>query len=227
MGETTKKESMAERYQREYYELHEYFTKLNSAYSRLYPIRTDIIQNPENYTSDIEDIRRIIKLAMPAAKALSKRKSYHNLDGATLAKETVATCRHFESLIGAFYHPYEIYKLAKERTDMEHAELIEKYGAESKDNIDFLYTSMESLEELKAESRKLCRLAKANDPNWKTLCISFLGEMDYIIKRCKFIYRKYSDSEVINRITNHKLIYECRLMSAKIRRWVDPATDYM
>lgn len=207
----------------------EYRDKLKAEYDKFIDNKQQIREYPMMYKDDIEELRVLIRNALVWARKLINRKGEQGgFNNKEIALEVKRTCLSLSTLISRFYHPYELAERRKERNINRRATLKSTLGPDAESDLEFLYETCESIPSLKEKYDELSKRAQRNtDDTWLIDIQTFRGELAFIIKRSKLIYKKYHMNEEVTKIVHRKIVYTCRQLDIQLARYIDPITDIM
>ena len=215
-------------YEEENRKITEYLKSVKKEFSEFLNIKEEVKASPDKYTEKVADLRVLIKDALLLARRLGARKGdqggFNNKD---IAADVKKVCYGLNTLIAHYYHPWELAERGRVRKENKRNAVVENMDPISKANIEYLYEVIDGMSSMKHECTELCERGKNNlDDNWLLDAQAFRGELEYIIKRCKLIYKAHKGNEEVAKMVHRQIVYECRVMDARIRRWTDPFTDF-
>ena len=188
-----------------------------------------IKESPFKYQNEIEELRKYVKEALIFATKIKSRKGdqggYNNKE---IAADIKSKCHNISIVISHYYHPWELNEKAKERKANKREDVINELGEEAREDLNFLWKSIDDLSEMRDKCKLLCERAdsKLSDDSWLFEAQTLRGEIEFMIKRCRLIYKKYRDNPEVSKMVHRKIVYECRVLDARLRRHTDPLTDF-
>lgn len=218
-----------EQYEADNAQIKGYRNKLKREYEKLVKEKEEIRQFPERYSAQVEEWRSLVKNAFELARKLKVRKGDQGgyaESNRELASEVKRICYSIQTIISRYYHPYELETRAQIRLTDSRSNLRETLGPSAKDDLDFLFDTLDTFSVLNDKYAELSSRAKKNEnSDWMMDVQQFRGELAFIIKRCKVIYKKYHDNEEVSNMIHRKIVYNCRYLDIRLAKYIDPITD--
>ena len=216
-------------YENEHIIITDHLDNLKRTYAYLNDNKQLIREYPSRYKDEIEKARELIHNALLwARKLINRRGEQGGFNNKEIAKEVKKLCFSTSTLISHYFHPYELEERAIARKRDGRQALRDLMGPEAKEDLDFLFESLDNFHMFNDKYGELSTRARLNeDDQWLLEIQQLRGELAFIIKRCKVIYKKYHDIEEISNMVHRKIVYQCRQLDIRLARYVDPITDIL
>lgn len=218
-----------DRYKRENNELNDYHEKIYQAYQKLEKDSNAITEFPSQYGDEIQEIRTLVRQAQTCVMSIRYRKRLHNpfdQSNRKLINEIDLFTQKIKSMILRCYQPYELAVRSKERLESNRRALRAELGVGAKEDLDWLFDTMDRLPVLKEKYGELSQRTKMIIDNaWITDAQIFQEELKEIIEHSKLVYRKWYMSQYVSDAVHRKIVFTCRTIIIQLDRWLDPIFD--